>query len=148
MQATLLKHEQAGTLSDPAYEEATAVYYQRHLCRIDPLPECVARSFQKLAEWPEVYETMWGPNEFNASGTLKDWDITQRLGEIRVPALVLGGRFDEATPAITETVHRGIAGSECVIFEHSAHLPHVEETERYMQVLGDFLNRVEAEGKG
>jgi L-proline amide hydrolase len=144
VQATLLKHEQEGTTNDPAYGEATMVYYQRHVCRLDPFPECVARAFQKLAEWPEVYETMWGPNEFNASGTLKDWDITQRLGEIRVPTLVLGGRFDEATPAITKTIHRGIPGSEWVIFENSAHLPHVEETERYMQVVGDFLDKVEA----
>jgi pimeloyl-ACP methyl ester carboxylesterase len=67
-----------------------------------------------------------------------------RLGEIRLPTLVIGGRFDEATPAITETVHRGIPGSEWVIFENSSHFPHVEETERYLQVLGRFLNRVES----
>ena len=79
-------------------------------------------------------------------GTLKEWTIVSKLGEIRVPTLVIGGRFDEATPAITETVHRGIPGSEWVIFENSSHLPHVEETERYLQVLGQFLQRVEAQG--
>jgi len=42
-------------------------------------------------------------------------------------------------------VHPGIPGSEWVIFENSGHFPHLEETERYLQVLGQFLNRVEAQ---
>jgi hypothetical protein len=72
------------------------------------------------------------------TGTLKDWDVTGRLGEIRVPTLVIGGRYDEATPAVTETVHGGIPGSEWVIFENSGHFPHLEETDLYLQVLGTF----------
>ena len=101
------------------------------------------KAFKKLTV-NEVYLTMWGPSEFYATGTLKDWDITSRLGEIRVPTLVIGGRFDEATPTITETIHQGISGSEWVIFENSAHFPHIEETELYLQVLGKFLDRTEA----
>jgi L-proline amide hydrolase len=87
---------------------------------------------------------MNGPSEFHVIGTLKEWNIVNRLSEIHVPALVIGGRFDEATPTITETVHRGISGSEWVIFENSSHMPHVEETEAYLQVLSRFLERVEA----
>jgi pimeloyl-ACP methyl ester carboxylesterase len=67
--------------------------------------------------------------------------VLERLGEITNPTLVLGGRFDEATPTITEATHRAIAGSEWVIFEQSAHLPHLEEPESYLQVLQDFLCR-------
>jgi pimeloyl-ACP methyl ester carboxylesterase len=69
-----------------------------------------------------------------------------RLGEIGVPTLVVGGRYDEATPEVMETVHRGIPDSEQVIFEHSGHFPHLEETERYLEVLSGFLDRVEANG--
>jgi pimeloyl-ACP methyl ester carboxylesterase len=60
-----------------------------------------------------------------------------------VPTLVISGRYDEATPAIAETVHRGIPGSEWVMFEHSSHTPHLEETERYLQVVTNFLDRRE-----
>ena len=144
VQATLLKHEAAGTVDSPEYVEAMLVYYRRHVCRLDPWPEYVNRAFDKLAQNPEVYRTMNGPSEFYVTGTLTDWNIVSRLGEIQVPTLVIGGRFDEATPAITETVHRGIPGSEWVIFENSSHFPHVEESERYLQVLGEFLNRVES----
>src|SRR6266705_1473571 len=48
---------------------------------------------------------------------IKDWDRTDRLSEIRVPTLILSGRYDESTPLINEVLHRGIAGSEWVIFE-------------------------------
>ncbi len=143
VQETLLKHEAAGTTTDPAYLEAMDVFYRRHVCRADPWPDCVVRSFAKLAEAPEVYNTMNGPSEFHVIGTLKTWNIVDRLHEIRVPALLLSGRYDEATPAIVETIHQRIPGAEWVLFEHSSHLPHVEEPERYNQVVHDFLDRVE-----
>ncbi len=138
---TLDEHEQAGTLDDPAYEEATMEFYKRHLCRTDPWPDGLNRSFAKVN--PEVYETMQGPNEFVITGTLKDWDITDRLGEIDVPTLVTSGRYDECTPRQAEIVHRGIHGSQRVLFEESSHVAFIEERDLYMQVLGDFLAGVE-----
>jgi L-proline amide hydrolase len=143
VQQTLLKHEQAGTTDHPDYETAMMVFYKRHVCRLDPYPDYVERAFSKLAQNPEVYHTMNGPSEFHVIGLIKDFDVVARLGEIRVPTLVTSGRYDEATPAIAQTVHHGIPGSEWVLFENSAHLSHVEETERYLQVLGDFLAQVE-----
>jgi proline-specific peptidase len=144
VQQTLLRHEEAGTTGDPAYEQAMMAFYKRHVCRLDPYPDFVNRTFAAIVEHPEVYNTMNGPSEFHVIGTLKTWDIIARLGEIRVPTLVTSGRYDEATPAIAETVHHGIPGSEWVLFEHSSHMAHAEELDRYIQVLDDFLRRVEA----
>lgn len=139
------KNEAAGTTDSAEYREGMKAFSRRHAGgHIDPKPEWVKEAFKKL-ENNEIYLTMWGPSEFCVTGTLKDWDITNRLGEIRVPTLVLCGRHDEATPALAETIHRGIPGSQLVIFEHSAHFPHIEETERYLQILGDFLDGVEAQ---
>jgi proline-specific peptidase len=143
VQQTLRQHQEAGTTDSPEYKAAYRDFSLRHICRLDPRPECVTRTADKPGD--DVYHTMWGPSEVHVTGNLKDWDVTSRLGEIRLPALVLGGRYDEATPVLTETVHRGIAGSEWVIFENSAHLPHVEETELYLRVLNRFLSRVEAQ---
>ena len=145
VQRTLLKHEAAGTTSDPAYEAAMMVFYRRHVCRLNPFPAGVQRAFDKLARNPEVYNTMNGPSEFHVIGVFKDWNIIDRLGEIRVPTLVTSGRYDEATPAVAETVHHGIQGSEWVLFEHSSHMAHAEEADRYMDVLTRFLSRVEAQ---
>lgn len=146
VQETLLKQEAAGTTDDPSYQEAMLVFYRRHVCRLDPWPDCVNRTFAKLVENPEVYNTMNGPSEFHVIGTLRNWDILDRLHAIRVPTLVTSGRYDEATPAIAGVVHRGIEASEWEVFENSSHTAHVEEPERYRQVVGDFLAGVEARG--
>ena len=87
------EHEAAGFTSCPEYLGAVAVFYQRHLCRLQPWPAGLERSFAEMS--PVVYETMNGPSEFTVTGRFRDWDVFDRLGEIRVPALVMGGRHDE-----------------------------------------------------
>ena len=138
VQAVLLKHEEDGTTNDPAYKEAEEVFYSRHVCRV-PYPDYVLRSFAQIEEDPEVYHTMNGPSEFHCIGTLKTWDVIDRLGEINLPTLVISGRYDEATPLIAETVHKGIVGSRWELFEESSHMPHVEEMDRYMTVVATWL---------
>jgi proline-specific peptidase len=136
-------HEGQGTTDSPEYQEACKAFSRRHGGRhIDPRPEWVEKAFAKLED-NEVYLTMWGPSEFSATGSLKDWDVRDRLGEIDVPTLIIAGRHDEATPVLAETLHQGIPGSCRVIFEESAHFPHIEETERYLAVLGRFLDDLE-----
>jgi len=144
VQQVLDEHEAAGTADSPEYEEAMMEFYKRHVIRVDPMPEPVQRTFAKLVESPEIYNYMQGPNEFVITGTFKDWDITGRLGEIDVPTLVTSGRHDECTPMQGEIVHRGIPGSEWVAFEDSPHMQFAEEPDRYLEVLDDFLTRVEA----
>jgi pimeloyl-ACP methyl ester carboxylesterase len=122
-------------------KQAEAEFRRRHICRLDPEPEVLARARAKFGA--QVYETMWGPNEFTPTGTLESWDVTGRLGEIRVPTLITSGRHDECTPALVEPLQRGIAGSEWVVFENSAHMAYLEEPERYLEVVGTFLDRVE-----
>ena len=143
VQAALIKHEAAGTYEDSEYLAAVQVFYDRHVCRVVPNPEYVTRSFQLLGENPEVYHTMNGPSEFHVIGTLKHWDIVGRLPEITIPTLVISGRYDEATPLIAQTVTDGIPGAEWVIFEESSHMPHAEEPEKCMAVIGEFIGRHE-----
>jgi proline-specific peptidase len=143
VQQTLKKHEAAGTTNDPAYVAATEVYFRQQLWGLGPWPDCFNRTLEKLAQDPEVYNTMWGPSEFHCTGTLKNWNIESRLGEIDVPTMILSGQYDESTPAINEVLHRGIQDSEWVVFEESSHTPHLEVTEKYLRVLANFLTRVE-----
>lgn len=140
--AVLEKCEAEGTIFTDEYSNAADLYNSRHVCRLEQLPDYVIYSFENMNR--NIYWHMWGPAEFKPTGTLIDWDISDRLGEIDTPTLILSGRHDESTPAINETIQRGIRNSEWVIFEESAHLPHAEEPERYMEVLGDFLARVES----
>jgi L-proline amide hydrolase len=139
VEETLRRHEDAGTTEDPEYEAACEVFYRRHLCRLDPWPDEVVEAFVWIERDPTVYHTMNGPSEFHVIGSIRDWQSKERLGEIDVPTLLVSGRHDEATPALQEALLDGIGGSTWICFEDSAHLPHVEERERYMQVVGDWL---------
>ena len=142
IQETLLRHEVAGTTDDPEYQQATMVFYERHVIRLSPMPEHVKRAMDQVGQ---VYYTMNGPSEFHVIGVIKDWDRTDRLSEIRVPTLITSGRFDESTPRINEVLHKGIAGSEWVLFENSSHMAHVEERALYIPTIRSFIERVEAQ---
>ena len=141
VQATLLRHEQEGTLNDPEYMQATQVFYDRHVIRLKPIPPHVQRAMDQAGQ---VYLIMNGPTEFHVIGTIKDWDRTNRLSEIRVPTLITSGRYDESTPLLNETLHKGIAGSQWIIFENSSHMAHVEERELYLATVKVFIEEVEA----
>lgn len=141
IQDALNRHEKAGTTSDPEYQQATMAFYERHVCRVVPFPPEVTETFEQVTRNPTVYNVMNGPNEFFVIGTLKTWSIIDRLPAIEVPTLIISGRHDEATPATVQPYKDGIKGSRWEIFEHSSHMPHVEEKEKCMQVVGAFLDQ-------
>ena len=86
------------------------VFYRRHLCRLDPWPEAMQQTADEL-DGNQVYLTMNGPTEFDVIGeALRDWDRTADLGRITNPTLVTCGRYDEITPACSETLAAGHPG--------------------------------------
>ena len=139
VQATLVKHEKAGTTSSPDYAKAVRVFYERHLCRAKPWPEELDRSFAVMEQDPTVYHTMNGPSEFHVIGSLKHWSIIDRLDRIVAPTLIYSGRYDEATPATVQPYADRIKGARWEIFENSSHTPHLEETELCLKTVGSFL---------
>jgi L-proline amide hydrolase len=141
IQDILDRHEADGTTGDPDYVEAALAYHRQWVCRLDPHPAHVRQSFAGFGA--DVYEVMQGP-EWSVTGTLKDWDVTARLAEIGLPVLVTSGRHDEMTPALVDPLAAGIKGAERVVFPNSSHLAMAEEPDRYCEVLGSFLDRVEA----
>jgi proline iminopeptidase len=69
-------------------------------------------------------------------------DVEDRLGEVRTPLLVLAGRHDR-TCALegSEAIADGVPGAELVVLEQSAHMGFIEEPERYLAVVREFLAR-------
>jgi proline-specific peptidase len=136
------RHEAAGTYDDPEYEEAMAVYFDRHFYRGSmPRRELEA---MRAGRAPEVYHAMQGPNEWTTTGALKGWDTRDRLHEIDVPTLVVRGRYDMCTEPIAAELVNGIKGAREVVLEQSSHTPALEETERYLQLVGEFTRAAEA----
>ena len=139
LRETLDRHESDGTVEDPEYVAATQAFYDEHVCRVVPNPPEVARAFALLAKDPTVYSMMNGPNEFFCIGTLKSWSVVDRISAINVPTLLASGRFDEATPATVKPFFELIPDVRWEMFDLSSHMPFVEEPERYLQVVGEFL---------
>jgi proline iminopeptidase len=138
MQETVARHLAEGTTHTRAYRDWAEAYYRRHLCRLDATPEQMNRSHD--ASSGAIYRAMWGPSEFHATGNLKQYDRTGRLGEINTPALYTCGRYDEATPDTTAWYCGLTPNARLAIFEHSAHMAHLEETAGYIAVIREFLD--------
>lgn len=139
VKAVLSRHEAAGTTDHPDYVKATKVFNARHVCRLDPLPDAVKRTNAAMEADSHVYNLMIGPNEFHITGTLAGWSVTDRVHLIEVPTLLISGAHDEATPATVQPFADGIPDVRWHVFPNSSHMPHVEEFDDCMKVVGDFL---------
>jgi len=138
-QKAISSHEKAGTTDSKEYDAAVTEYLRRHLCRLNPWPEDLTRSFS--ASNSEIYRIMWGPSEFHPTGNLKTFERTDRLREITVPTLFTAGRYDEATPGATAWYRSHAPNSSLRIFQKSSHLAMHEEREAYLKVLREFMKR-------
>jgi L-proline amide hydrolase len=138
-QAALTRHEEADTVDDPEYLQATNEFYLRHLCRVDPTPQDLVDTITQMEAEPTVYHTMNGPNEFYVLGTLRGWTIIDRLPKITAPTLVIAGEFDEATPAAWQPYVEHIPDARSHVFADTSHCSHLEKPEEFRAVVGDFL---------
>lgn len=139
VQDALRRHEAAGTYDDPEYEAATKVFNDRHLCRVVPNPQEVIDTDSAILADPTVYHTMNGPNEFHIIGTLRDWSVADRAYLIAAPTLLINGAYDEATAATMQPFYDAIPDVRWEVFAESSHMPHIEEEDRFLNVVGAFL---------
>jgi len=140
VQQALARHEADDTTDDPEYVAATQVFYDRHLCRVIPNPPEVLKSWEFLADDPTVYRTMFGPNEFFCTGTLRSWSVVDRVKDILSPTLLITGAYDEATLATAQPFADGIPDIRWEVFKNSSHMPFVEEPKEYLSLVNHFLS--------
>jgi pimeloyl-ACP methyl ester carboxylesterase len=125
-----------------SYEILGLQFMRKHVMRVDPIPRPL---FEMVAGMNrQMYEAMWGPGEYFATGSLRDVDLTDRLGEIELPTLVVSGRYDEATPEQMRELVDLLPHAEWVLLEESSHSAPAEEPERYTAAVRDFLAKIEA----
>ena len=142
MQAAIQKHEADHTTSSPEYVSATNAYYALYLSRT-PSRATADNDSSRAGFGRQVYEYMWGPSEFSSTGTLKTFDATPWLRDVRVPTLFIAGEFDEATPASTRNFSRLVPGSEFVMIPGSGHLTTRDNPDALRAEIRAFLARVE-----
>lgn len=142
MRAAIARHEADHTTSSPEYVSATQAYYDLYLSRTRSARtadnDSSRAGFGRL-----VYAYMWGPSEFSSTGTLKTFDATAWLRDVRVPTLFIAGEFDEATPTSTRTFSRLVSGSQFVVIPGSGHVTTRDNPDALRAEIRSFLTRVE-----
>lgn len=139
MQEAIEKATSTGDYSDPVYMAAEEEYMLRHAAGAvtDESPECLKRPVKK---GKEAYVVGWGPNEYTPTGTLKDYDVTEQLKDIKEPTLVVNGGNDLCTPYIAKYMYDRIPNSKWELFQYCRHMCFVEDTERYVEMMKEWLN--------
>ena len=143
VESVLRAHEAAFTTDSDEYQSTMMAFYDRHVCRIKPMPPEVAATFAAMDADPTVYRTMNGPSEFHVVGNLKGWSIVDRLPAVNVPTLLVSGRYDEATTETVRPFYEHIPDVRWSVFRESSHMPHVEEPEAFDAVVTSFLAAID-----
>jgi len=70
-------------------------------------------------------------------------DVTDRLAEVRCPALVIVGEEDAGTPVeMARQIHAALPAAELAILRSASHLSNVEQPAEFNRVLAGFLDKL------
>ena len=139
MQQAIRTAAETGNYDAPEAKAAEAEYMLRHAGGPygEDAPECLTR---EKRSGREAYVVGWGPNEFTPLGTLKDYNVTEKLCTIKEPALIISGGNDLCTPYIAKTMFDRIPNSRWELFRTCRHSCYVEDLPRYSRILRSWLN--------
>lgn len=117
--------------------------YTKVVCRLplEQWPEPLMRAFKKVNSI--IYIQMQGVDEFHVTGNFKDWDMWDRLPNIKVPTLVLGAMYDEMNPEDMKREGRLIPNSRTYLCPNGSHLAMYDDQQNYFKSLIGFLKEVE-----
>lgn len=130
--------------TDPEYIAANDYYMQKYCSGpfSEDSPEYLLR---KKKSGQEAYLTAWGPNEYIPSGTLKDYEITDQLGKIDIPVLIISGDSDLVGIRTAQAMENAYPNAKRIFFNGSRHMCFIDCQKEYMRMLRNWLNEKEYE---
>ena len=141
--------EKRKDFANPKYEELlTPNFYDQHICRLKPWPEPVVRAFTRLNATKvskQIYVMMQGPSEFGASGRLVNWDIKDRLKEIRIPTLMVGAKNDTMDPKAMEEQSKLVQNGRYLYCPNGSHMCMWDDQKVFMDGVIRFIKDVNEE---
>lgn len=120
------------------YKQAVFDYYLRHVLRDGKLLR--KKSKKPNISGGKVYEYMWGPSEFKATGTLKTYERASKLKKLKMPVLLICGEHDEATPSTVKKYHKMIKQSEFCVIKKASHSIARENPKALIKAISDFIS--------
>lgn len=139
--------EAKGDFANPKYTElVTNYYYTEHILRkpLNQWPEFVSRAFNHLN--PNIYIYMQGYSEFGVTGnaTLKGWDVSDRLKELTVPTLMIGGKYDTMDPKYMEWMSTQVQHGRSLTV-NAGHISQYDDPQTYFAGLIKFIKDVDGD---
>ena len=143
-QKAIRTREAEGKFDAPDYQAALAAFYDRYVWR-HPVKADLDSLGGTVNEM--IYNYMQGPSEFTITGTLKHYDVTKRLKEVKVPTLYTVGEFDEADPPTIKRFARLTPGAKVVVLPGAAHLTPWDARDENVKAVREFLRGVDRAGR-
>jgi proline iminopeptidase len=134
--------EKRKDFDNPRYMELLLPnFYHQHLCRLAEWPDPVNRALKHVN--PVIYTMMQGPSEFGISGRLANWDIKSRLGEITVPTLMIGAKYDTMDPKAMEAQSKMVKNGSYLYCPDGSHLAMWDDQKVFMNGVIKWIKEVD-----
>jgi proline iminopeptidase len=140
-QKAIRESERLKDYTNEAYKEAMEVYYKAYVRRSDKSKSQQDTAAKFFGE--NVYNFMWGPSEFTATGNLLNYNRLKDLPKITVPTLLTAGEFDEARPSSVRYYTSLIPGGQFKEIPQAAHSTMMDNPKEYIGVLREFLQKMD-----
>jgi len=134
--------EAKGEFANPRYMELLLPnFYNEHLCRLKEWPEPVNRSFGHTNN--EIYVMMQGPSEFGIAGRLANWDVKDRLKEIKTPTRLIGDKHCTMEPKVMEEQSKLVQKGRYLYCPNGSHLAMWDDQQVFMNGVIKFIKDVD-----
>ncbi len=140
-QKAIRESERQKNYANEAYKEAMEVYYKAYVRRSDKSKSQQDTAAKFFGE--NVYNFMWGPSEFTATGNLLNYNRLKDLPKITVPTLLTAGEYDEARPSSVRYYTSLIPGGQFKEIPQAAHSTMMDNPKEYIGVLREFLRKMD-----
>ena len=140
-QKAIRESERQKNYENEAYKEAMNVYYKAYVRRSDKSKSQQDTAAKFFGE--NVYNFMWGPSEFTATGNLLNYNRLKDLPKITVPTLLTAGEYDEARPSSVRYYTSLIPGAQFKEIPQAAHSTMMDNPKEYIGVLREFLKKMD-----
>lgn len=134
-------HEQNQSYDSREYRVANYIYYKNFILRNERVKSEYATEPEPGNN--EMYNYMWGPSEFTATGILRDYDRTADLQDIKIPVLFIAGEFDEATPNSVKYFSTLTPFGKFSMIDGAAHATMHDNQGQNIAVIEEFLKEIE-----
>lgn len=129
--------------NNPRYMELLIPnFYHEHICRLKEWPDGLNRAGKHVNG--EIYTMMQGPSEFGISGRLANWDIKNRLKELRIPTLMIGAKYDTMDPKAMEEQSKLVQKGRFLYCPNGSHLSMWDDQKKYMDGVIKFIKDVDS----